>query len=368
MIKINPRVSLARRILAELYLSNSDFNALRPLLEESVQLFPQEAGWVRYQSRAALRQGDIQTAIEKMTEAVKINPSQENLNELAQLFFRQKQYQQILDLLADHPKVRDASAMLLAVQGRTLMLLQRNDEGKDSFNKAIQSAKSLNHMVFVSEQMNKLMKPAQIIEAFTPLALSDKASWVELVVIMNLVNDRQYAQALDRLKKIDLLLKPDTPERLVGDRLVGVALHYTGQYEQAREIYERILASDPENVATLNNLAYLLVEKLGKAEEGLKLALRAKRLTGEDAQILDTLGWAYFRNGQNTEAAKTLRRSIELEALAPNTYHLAEVLLVSRDSRTEGVKLLEKARQLAEDEQDIEIRDAAAKRLAALKG
>ncbi len=92
----------------------------------------------------------------------------------------------------------------------------------------------------------------------------------------------------------------------------------------AREAYERILRYDSENWIVLNNLAYLLSDKLGEYKLARPYAQRAVAVA-ENHASLDTLGWIYVGLGDYQPAIAELSRALRLSPGDPLTYyHLGE--------------------------------------------
>ena len=93
----------------------------------------------------------------------------------------------------------------------------------------------------------------------------------------------------------------------------------------ARRHYEAVLKTSPNDGATLNNLANVLIEL--KDASAAETAERALKLSPRNPVYLDTAGWANHRAG-NAERALQLLRDARLRA--PDNpdirYHLAAVL------------------------------------------
>jgi len=119
---------------------------------------------------------------------------------------------------------------------------------------------------------------------------------------------------------------------------LGYAHLSVGNVVEAASCFERAVEMNPTNIAAVNNLASVLVTTSIDAARGLDLARHALTLSRPTdpvsvrAAVLDTLGWAHFRQGHNiSESEGLLRQSL---ALYPHTrpeaitviYHLMAVL------------------------------------------
>jgi len=86
-------------------------------------------------------------------------------------------------------------------------------------------------------------------------------------------------------------------------------------YQKAVDFYEKALDMDSENTTALNGLGYILADSDIDVRRGISLCRRAVDKKPKSAAYLDSLGWAYYKNGNMTEARSWLRRAFEL---APN--------------------------------------------------
>jgi Zn-dependent protease with chaperone function len=107
----------------------------------------------------------------------------------------------------------------------------------------------------------------------------------------------------------------DEPRNLELYKDLAMVCHETGKYREAIDAYEKVLEIDPDQAASLNNLAWILVtapdERLRDKVRGLILAKRAVELE-RSSVFLDTLAEAYYANGMNNEAVKTIREAISV--------------------------------------------------------
>ena len=68
-----------------------------------------------------------------------------------------------------------------------------------------------------------------------------------------------------------------------------------GAEDEAIGRYRLALQVDPNHVAVLNNLAYVLADKKNAAAEALPLVEKAYRLSNQAPIVADTLGWVHFK-------------------------------------------------------------------------
>ena len=94
-------------------------------------------------------------------------------------------------------------------------------------------------------------------------------------------------------------------------RGLGQAHSLLGQNDQAEESYRRALKFDGDDVVSLNDLAWILVEIRKKPDEALPLAVKAERLAPRSGAVIDTLGWIHYRRQSYAEAEKLLTQAAE---------------------------------------------------------
>ncbi len=104
--------------------------------------------------------------------------------------------------------------------------------------------------------------------------------------------------------------------------LLATAYGNAGEYENRIEIYETILAINPDNIRAINNLAVSLLEHRSDTEshaEALRLAKRFE--SSSEPALLDTLGWAYYKNGEFKRARQYLENAIKPGDQHPLVHH-----------------------------------------------
>jgi tetratricopeptide (TPR) repeat protein len=98
------------------------------------------------------------------------------------------------------------------------------------------------------------------------------------------------------------------------------------KYEQAEERFKKVLAADSQNAMVLNYLGYMLADRGVRLQEALGLIKKAVELDPQNGAYLDSLGWAYFRLGENDLAEEFLRKATLRNPNDPTIQdHLAEI-------------------------------------------
>jgi tetratricopeptide (TPR) repeat protein len=104
----------------------------------------------------------------------------------------------------------------------------------------------------------------------------------------------------------EALRKSPSAAGLLGPRLAAVYCRQ-GRFDEAEALLRQSLASDPENVETLNNLAWeLALREPGEPREALRLIDRAIEKRGLISTFVDTRAVALIRIGEPDRAVREL--------------------------------------------------------------
>ena len=98
------------------------------------------------------------------------------------------------------------------------------------------------------------------------------------------------------------------------------------KYDQAEEVFRKVLVTDPQNAAVLNYLGYMLADRGAKLDEALILIKKAVELEPANGAYLDSLGWAYFRLGKYELAEDNLLKASQHMGMDPTVQdHLGDL-------------------------------------------
>ncbi len=113
----------------------------------------------------------------------------------------------------------------------------------------------------------------------------------------------------------------NAPPRL--RQLTSSALHtkalcrdLAGDYPEALKYYERAVQADQNDATVLNNIAFLLSDKLDRSADALPYIEKAVRVAPLNSNLLDTLGFVHMRLGNLSRAESTLLEAARIDAKA----------------------------------------------------
>ena len=98
------------------------------------------------------------------------------------------------------------------------------------------------------------------------------------------------------------------------------------RFDIAETALKRVIVLKPDDAQGYNALGYTLVDRTDRIEEGLKLIEKAHALSPDDAFILDSMGWGYYRLGQFSKSVEYLQQALNKRHDPEVAAHLGEVL------------------------------------------
>ncbi|PKU26002.1 tetratricopeptide repeat protein [Telmatospirillum siberiense] len=111
--------------------------------------------------------------------------------------------------------------------------------------------------------------------------------------------------------------------------------HKAGRLDKAERLYRRILKTNPEHAASLNNLGLITLER-DRPEEASDFLRRALRQKSDDPQTHYNLGVTYQRTGRIKEAIEAFGHALEIRPDYPEANNNLGILLVSQGALDAG--------------------------------
>jgi len=124
-------------------------------------------------------------------------------------------------------------------------------------------------------------------------------------------------------------------QRLLGSGFISTQLYNTLAYtswkqqrfQDAVNQYAQVLTMDGENPTALNGLGYVLADSGLDPLQGIRYCRRAVELKPRSPAYLDSLGWAYYKQGNREEARNWLYRALEADSQHPEIQEHLRIVL-----------------------------------------
>jgi cellulose synthase operon protein C len=137
------------------------------------------------------------------------------------------------------------------------------------------------------------------------------------------------------------------PELVLLASKLGVIRIRQGRFDEAERLFRQGLASDPDNLDVLNNLAWLLaLQSPSKAQEALGLIDRAIGIQGPTTSLLDTRAVVLIRAGKPARAVQDLTEVQKLDPQKPSSVQHLAWAYQSLGQRAEAKLAFQKAGEL----------------------
>jgi Flp pilus assembly protein TadD len=116
--------------------------------------------------------------------------------------------------------------------------------------------------------------------------------------------------------------------------LLASQLEREQRVDDAMAVYEATLEVNADNLIAVNNLAALLLDyRSDDSSHARALELARQLESSEQAPLLDTVGWAYYRNGDFFTAVRYLERAVAGAGQVPILrYHLGMAYAATNNS------------------------------------
>ncbi len=321
-LEIEPGNIIVHNAIAEIYLEKKDLRKALAKYEEIAHIDPDD---ITTHLRIALIQYELKEydkAIESFERIIYDNPDADKIRYyLGVLYEGVERYDRALEQFAQVPPnssyYKDARLHMAAIyreQGRV----------EDSVS-----------------VLREAMKGKPQVSAFYEYA----AALLE--------EQKDYEEAI-RIVKMGRDALPDD-ERLAF--FLALLYERVGDRDNAIAAMRDVLEINPQNAGALNYIGYTQAERGEKLDESLEMIEKALILRPDDGYVIDSLGWVYFRRGDNETALQHLNKASRLVPGEPTIlYHIGEVLLeMGREKEALGYfERALKAGEKSEDEGDVE--------------
>lgn len=322
--------------LAKWYNRQGQKKKVLELGREIIQRYPKSSSAQFFQANALLLNGKSLQAegiLEKLLYNDQNNRKYQLL--LISLLVEKKENQRAISLLDNILKSKPDDKRSVLLKGKLLAASGENNEAievsqhyQKLFPEDGAGYQLEGDILFAEKKYEKAFDQYQA--AFK----KDPSSQVMLKIIDLYIRQKKTNEAIEFLNSIIVEGSSD----IVARYRLALLLQKQKKNGLAIEQYQIILSHDPENVLVLNNLAWVLSE-LGD-DQALNYAKKAYELKSDSPAILDTYGYILLKERHLEDGVKILQKAADLAPKAYDIhYHLAEGFYLTGDTEKAKEKL-----------------------------
>lgn len=198
------------------------------------------------------------------------------------------------------------------IHGDFLLRDGRYAEARDQFRLALRSEKDRFpiHMQLLQLDLQLGDYPALVNDADSAIALFPTTPEIHLYKGIALSQLKRHDEAIEALiTGRDLVVDNPALTTQFWSSL-GDAYNEAGQFANSDKAYEKVLAAEPDNIATLNNWAYYLSLRGEQLERAERMSKRSNELAPGSPTYQDTYAWVLFRMGRHADAKVWMEKAI----------------------------------------------------------
>jgi tetratricopeptide (TPR) repeat protein len=348
-LELSPNHIKSRLLLAGIYLRERDFAAAQKESQQILALDPKNYPATLISGNADLFQKNIANAQKTYESLIELQPDNPvgyfRLGYLQRLL---QQYDPALTnfekALAFNPRLMDVFANIVAVhiaQKDVPTALRKCDQklaefqDQSTISAIVHNLKGTLYLV----QKNKARAEASFQAALkaNPNYLQPYYALAGIYLSENKTDQAvaQYQSAL-----------ATNPKQTRAHMVLGTIFDSQKQFDQSKKHYRAALDINPEFAPAANNLAFVLADEGQNLDEALGFARMAKEKLPEDPNVMDTLGWVYYKKGLYDSAISEFSDSLEkIPGNAIVNYHLG-MAFYKKGDRDNAKLQMEKALSL----------------------
>jgi Flp pilus assembly protein TadD len=210
-------------------------------------------------------------------------------------------------------------AFALAALASAQETARRFDDAITTYNK-IPTGTALQNAIDIRKafNLNSLERNDEAKALLEALAKKDPKDIRPLEALGNIARSRKdYSEAVTYFSRaLSLISKPDQ-RHWSYYYARGTSYERLKNWPAAEVDLKKALQLAPEQPLILNYLGYSWIDQGRNMKEGMKLIEKAVQLKPDDGYIVDSLGWAHYKQGNFKDAVRYLERAVEIKPEDP---------------------------------------------------
>ncbi|MCE9549830.1 MAG: tetratricopeptide repeat protein [Betaproteobacteria bacterium] len=176
-------------------------------------------------------------------------------------------------------------------------------------------------MAYLTNKLGKLDEARQLLHK--TVTKNNKQRIQLAMVEAQILRDAQQFESAYQVLMLALEKLPSQPEIMYEAAMLA---DKAGKHDVFEQMMRKLIEIEPGNAQAHNALGYGLLERNERVPEAMKLVEKAYQLAPDDAGIIDSMGFGYYRLGNLPKSLEFLRRAYAANPDPEIAAHLGEVL------------------------------------------
>ncbi|RFC36942.1 MAG: Flp pilus assembly protein TadD, contains TPR repeat [Candidatus Nitrotoga sp. LAW] len=298
------------------------------LLKKYLESYPDTKEVRLFYARALMEQKQNQEARAEFQRLLNAYPDNADLAfavgllslDLGELDRGEKELQQALT-----NKKKDESVVYFYL-GQLSEAKKHDEEAMQNYNKVKDGEYNFSarlRMAYLTNKSGKLNEARQILHK---TATKNNQQRVQLAMVeAQILRDAKQFESAYQVLMQGLEKLPNQPDLMYEAAMLA---DKAGKHDAFEQMMRKLIEIEPGNAQAYNALGYGLLERNERVPEAMQLVEKAYQLAPEDAGIIDSMGFGYYRLGNLSKSLEFLRRAYAVNPDPEIAAHLGEVLWV----------------------------------------
>ncbi len=348
VLELNPAANIARAELARLQLSTGQSAASLRTANEALAQEPRSVQARLAVARAALATKDVARADRELAALLREHPGLASVHALKGLVAAERKDSAGARRALEHALSLDANSAEGLAGLLALDLVEGNLAGaKARIDRRLAAGTPSPELLLVAARTYAGAGDPAAAERFLRQAIDADPTLLPAYSMLGQLYLKQ--KRLDEARREFEALAARHSRPVPALTMAGMILYVQGNVPEARRRFQEALAIEPTAPIAANNLAWSYAEAGENLDVALQLALTATTSAPDVPEMIDTLGWIYYKKKQPELALAAFSRSIEKDPRNPSyQYHSGLAYLQAGDVER-GRAALERALKLRPD-------------------
>ncbi|MGH9641025.1 MAG: tetratricopeptide repeat protein [Terriglobales bacterium] len=350
-VRLNPRLLLAQRALAELATARGDLDTLASAADAMIDNAPYSPDGYVNRALVEFNRKDPQKAETDLQKAIQIAPTNP-AGYIHLALFRQseKKGPEAEKLLEQALTVAPSSADALRPLVAYYLSQKQPDKALARVKAQIQKSPNTSAFYVMEGTLQAGAKDYAGAQVALRKAIELDSNNMEAYAVLGQV--QLASGSLDDAVKSWNIWMQKNPKDIRPYIMISSLEQTRNNWQKAQEMLQKAMAIDPNNAIAANNLAYIMLEHGGDPDVALTLAQTARRGAPESPNVADTLGYAYYKKGIYSASIGMFEEAAKKQPENANVlYHLGFAYQKAKDN-AKARQTLEKALKMAPNAAD----------------